>query len=116
MHLRHIAISIRGGGICFSFIDPISADSHVLPPGEAVTVGERDKRPLPDVWCAKGNYGTQPGRRQLAKLWTDFDAWEGARFGTSESGEGTPPRVLCPKSLDLTENECVTLFRNDKSS
>src|SRR6266478_7704595 len=48
MHLRHIAIAVCRSGNCFSFLDPISADSHVLPPGRR----------------ANWNYGTRGTRRQ----------------------------------------------------
>jgi len=86
--------------LVLSFVDPISAYSHVLPPKEAVTVGERDKRGSPDVGGAKGNYGTHPGMRHLPKLWIDLT------LGSSELGtsEVAPTPGVLPKSLDLSEN------------
>jgi hypothetical protein len=72
------------------------------------------KRVPPDAWCAKGNYGTRPGMRQLATCGPnvaerDSPEWTGERARY-------PHRLFLQKSVDLIEDKGLDFLRTAESS
>jgi hypothetical protein len=75
------------------------------------------KRVPPDAWCAKGNYGTGPGMRQLATCGPNSTQWDSPEREVLIDWRRvrvSPTPVFLQKSVDLLEDKGLDFFGNAK--